>query len=257
MPRIDIPDVPSLTRAGIVASALLVALATALFGRRQRQTGRPGGPIALGKLLWLGLVVHLGLLLPAVLVLTAPLGPVFRAALGLFAGLFWLRAGVELWLMYGPGRWRAPYGIAHDTIAVAVAWGAAWASSAVVETSADLLAWSLLLILGVLMTFETIFAVLHYRVVGEGTTGDGAVWFAPPGDPAFRVTRRLTRWALALLLPAAGIWHGLALWAPAAEEGAALGARVETEAGRPRPVGARDAARGETMSGAGPPKAKG
>ena len=59
-------------------------------------------------------------------------------------------------------------------------------------SSFDAWIYALLILVDVSFALETFYAVVFYRVVGEHTIGDDAVWFAEKNNPVFQKVVRIT-----------------------------------------------------------------
>ena len=178
---------PSIQLFCFVSLALLGSVG-AVFYRRQNQAGRMGGRISRAKMLWLLYVLYVWFLLCPALSFEESLHPSLRVLLRTVSVLMWVRGVAELVMMYVFKNWRPPYGIAHDLLCVVVLGGGLWACREVWPLCSGADAWTLALLVLIEATFvlETLYAAAFYRVVGEGTQGEKAVWFAPEGDPLFR-----------------------------------------------------------------------
>lgn len=184
------------TRLAIAAAAL----GTAAFGlgyyRRQNRAGvRLGGAISRAKALWLAYAVFFWFFLCPLLALSPAVPAPQRALLGAFAAFMWLRGLAEAALLFVWKRWTPPMGIAHDLACLALlAAGAARAGPALWQVEAPSQAWGLGL-LGALvlsLVLEVGYAWSFYRVVGQRTRGEDALWFASEEDPRFRTINRVT-----------------------------------------------------------------
>jgi hypothetical protein len=73
-----------------------------------------GGSIALPKVLWLGYVLWFWYFLPLLIVSDRRISSQLRQVYWVFWLNMFLRAVVELWMMYFGQNWHPYYGIAHD-----------------------------------------------------------------------------------------------------------------------------------------------
>ncbi|ACY17254.1 hypothetical protein [Haliangium ochraceum] len=188
----------------LIASVPL-ALGYGALVRRQNQRARAGrrmgGRIAPAKALWLFYTLWTWLLLVPLLVSTAALPSSVRLVWGGFALAMWLRVPVEGYLMFVSKNWRPPIGIAHD--AACLAW-LVLAGALCMRA----LPWTIWVFHGGLVlavAMETYYAWGFWQIVGAGTQGDDAVWFASEQDPRFahlvRVTGRMNGPIVAALVP--------------------------------------------------------
>ncbi|HJK95526.1 MAG: hypothetical protein CMN31_14200, partial [Sandaracinus sp.] len=182
-----------------------VALLGAFFHRRQNARRSLGGRISPAKAAWLTFAVLFWLGVCPLLALDPALPTRWRWVLGLFAAQFWLRALVELWMLYVSKSWRPPYGIAHDAFSIGVVGGAALlAPGAWTGGLGDLVGLGATLVLLASLVAETGYAVAFHRLVEGRTTGEDGVWFADGEDPRFSTLNRITA---AVNVP---LWAGLA-----------------------------------------------
>ncbi len=80
----------------------------------------PGGDVAFCKVLWLLFAIIFWLVTPSWLAFDKALSAPDRLAMRLFALNMWLRALIELYMMYVTVNWHPYYGIGHDLFSVAV-----------------------------------------------------------------------------------------------------------------------------------------
>ena len=215
-----------------------VALLGAFFHRRQNARRSLGGRISPAKAAWLTFAVLFWLGVCPLLALDPALPTRWRWVLGLFAAQFWLRALVELWMLYVSKSWRPPYGIAHDAFSIGVVGGAALlAPGAWTGGLGDLVGLGATLVLLASLVAETGYAVAFHRLVEGRTTGEDGVWFADGEDPRFSTLNRITA---AVNVP---LWAGLAALVLAVLAGPALGRGPAPDAGRAPTAAPDEAAR--------------
>ena len=171
-----------------LASLAVLCVSCAVFFVRQNQPGKLGGRISRAKMLWLLYVLYVWFLLCPALSFDEALRPSLRVLLRAVTVLMWTRGLAELAMMYVFKNWRPPYGIAHDLLCLGVLGGGLWIYRDDWILCSGFDAWTLALLFCVEVTFllETLYAAAFYRIVGEGTQGEEAIWFAPEGDPLFR-----------------------------------------------------------------------
>jgi hypothetical protein len=177
------------TRILIALGILLtVALGLALH-HAQNSRSAPGGAISVPKLLWLVHATLVWLFICPALAADGSTPKGFRLLYGVFAGLMWARAPVELYLLYVAKSWRPPMGMAHDLICAGVVLVLLGRAR---DRRADgwHVAFAVSLVLGVLV--ECVYAGLFERAVSGATTGPGGLWFADPHDPRFAAINALT-----------------------------------------------------------------
>jgi hypothetical protein len=175
------------TQAACCLSLAALSAAGWFFFQKQSRPGRMGGSISRAKMLWLLYVLYLWFLLCPILYFEESLLWPLRRLLLAVSLLMWLRGIAELAMMYVLKNWRPPYGIAHDLLCLAVLGAGLWLHRGDWAGVSGADAWTLGLLCCVELTFalEAIYALAFYRIVGEGTKGEKAIWFAPQGDPIF------------------------------------------------------------------------
>lgn len=187
-------------RAAIAASALGLGGFGLVYYRRQNHGGagrarRMGGGISRAKALWLCYALFVWFFLCPILALSGAVAAPVRALLGAFAAFMWLRGVVEAVLLYGTKSWTPPMGIGHDVACVALLGGGAWWSApALGALTSPFDLWTVGLLVAVVASLlcEVGYAWSFYRVVGQRTKGDEALWFASEEDPRFRAINRAT-----------------------------------------------------------------
>lgn len=132
----------------------------------------PGGQIALVKLLWLGLVIFIWYIMPKLLLLKGADSLISKKLLVIHLCNVWVRALVELYMVYYGQNWLPIYGISHDifsTLILLLLLRLHWHQmTAQIKTY--------LVVLTSTFILETIFAIyMHNQVVSES----GPVYFVP------------------------------------------------------------------------------
>lgn len=133
----------------------------------------PGGNIAVPKLFWLGMVILCWYILPLLFSLDAQFNEVKTVLLIFLLNMF-LRAVVELVMMFYTQNWHPHYGIGHDIFSLLLSLGLA----SQVHGSSVLIRYYLM-VMALLFTIESGFAWYMLHHVQQGS---GAVYYVPAGD---------------------------------------------------------------------------
>ena len=106
----------------ITLGALFITLISvgSFFYSYQNVGNLPGGNIALSKVLWLGFIIFFWFFAPLLLLLEKNTGKTDKRLLQLHAANVWLRAFIELFMMYQYQNWHPTYGISHDILSLLV-----------------------------------------------------------------------------------------------------------------------------------------
>jgi hypothetical protein len=180
----------------MVVTGILMAVFSVGFYTRQRSGEQIGGSIAPAKALWLFYAMYVWFILTPIIAFEPKLSSAISTCLLSFAGFMWVRAFVELFMMYVSKNWKPPYGIAHNITSFVLLAGlsfttGAWSSA---QTPLDHWALGLITVLLLCMVLETIYATVFHKVIGDHTTGDDAVWFAPANSPHYQRIVSMTKW---------------------------------------------------------------
>jgi hypothetical protein len=205
------------TQTLIVVLMMVLTGGAGVFFWAQNRKGRRGGKISPAKQLWLLYAITVWFVLaPAIACdATVPLG--FRALLGGFSVLMWVRGAGELFMLYVTKNWRPPIGMAHNLVCILfLSVGLIFLvneEARFVQFSAVWLVGFVLLLIGSLLV-ETIYAFLFHHAVNGQTTGEDGIWFAAADDARFDRINRLTTalnvpfygLLLLFLVTACGLW---------------------------------------------------
>jgi hypothetical protein len=184
---------PAITTRVLLVVALFLTLGLGLmFWRGQRRRAAMGGAISIPKMLWLAYAVGLWLFIVPVVALDSGVHPSLRVSLGAFSVLMWIRAPIEMVMLYVTKNWRPPYGIAHCSLCLVV-----------MATTLLRVPWTQLggydhWVVGftamamLSLVTEVVYAVRFHGAVQGKTTGDEGVWFANSDDPSFVAINQLT-----------------------------------------------------------------
>jgi hypothetical protein len=169
----------------------LLVLFSLYMDRKQNTGKKMGGAISPAKSFWLFYCIYTWfLLLPFVLYqgfIPAPLSTVWTA----FTGWMIFRGIAELFMMFVTKNWIPPLGIAHNLSCVAwLGTASIYHREAISELPIIVIVFHLSLILSLLM--ETYYAIQFYKIVGQKTKGEEAVWYANKDDPQFQKVVKIT-----------------------------------------------------------------
>jgi len=173
---------------------LLFTILGVSYHRQQRGAGRIGGSISQAKAFWLAYVLFNYLGLTGLLVwFLSPDHPGYFGLL-LFGSLFLIRGLIQPLMMFKWLNWKPPYGIFSNIL---------MASTLLIFLAFELHEHRLeaphqyvlpifLVKLIALLLCDSYYAFVFFRIVGEGTTGEEAIWFAADEDARFESVNRLT-----------------------------------------------------------------
>ncbi|MGV3621204.1 MAG: hypothetical protein ACO1OB_10325 [Archangium sp.] len=177
----------------VVLSALGLCLVAAAWFRGKQNSGAfKGGRISNPKLLWLFFCIWFWLFECAALAFEPSLPSSFRIIFGVHALSFWLRGGVEMYLLHVTKTWRPPMGIAHDVFCILTVLGLASFLGTPSESAWGWWAPALVVMLLFSLTVETAYAALFFRAVEGKTTGEDPIWFASEEEARFKRINRIT-----------------------------------------------------------------
>lgn len=179
-------------------SATAVGLYMLLFARRfylkQNVNKAIGGEVSVQKALWLAYAVGSWFLVPFIFVFS-DMHPIFMPIFLFHLASWWIRAPIELVMIYKTFNWTPIYGISHDLFHGAVIlflyfkmWPQTWDAS--LSNPMSTLATLYLAVTLFALVMEVIFAYLFRRTRG---TGEGAhlIYFAST-DPIYNLINRIT-----------------------------------------------------------------
>lgn len=147
-----------------------------------------GGKLALCKKLWLFYTLYTWFIfLPIVLFEGYVSSLYFHSFLFLTVSM-WLRAPVEIVMLYRTKNWTPPIGIAHNVLTFILF------TFPLLKLNSPPLNFEFFfaLSLGFSLIFETYYAYAFYKIVKEKTKGDDAIWFANKEDSQFKIILRVT-----------------------------------------------------------------
>lgn len=163
------------------------------FSRYYKRQNGPvpvlGGPISRAKTMWLGLTTYCYFVLPPLLYFATRLPPAVRHLTLVFMSLLLLRALVQSILMFIIHRWSPPFGMSLNIMYTSIL---VWQSQRYFLLLRE--SGFLQIIPGLwvgLMLTDTIFAWKFFKIVGSGTQGKDAIWYASEA-PEFDAINRLT-----------------------------------------------------------------
>lgn len=181
----------------IIALLVLVALFAVsgfLIYKLQQKGNMVGGSISPAKSYWLSYALFNYLALSVLLLVYSPASLPFYFGLLVFVALIYLRSMVQMLMMYKFKNWRPPYGIFSNLLFA----GVIIIFLITDYSSLNFSDWQLLVLplflikITALLLCDTYYAFAFYRIVGDSTTGEQAIWFAASEDDRFTAINRLT-----------------------------------------------------------------
>jgi hypothetical protein len=181
---------------GLSSAAVLVGASgfALVFRRLQNKGAWVGGEISWPKAFWLAYAIGAWYLAPLAFVLDPAVALPLKWVLGLHALVWWIRAPIELVMIYRLFNWTPVYGISHDAIHNVALFGAtSWACGvlgwdAILGTEANLWAFVFLCTTCFALIAEAVFAALFLVTRGQGQK---KIYFAAD-SPEYRLINRLT-----------------------------------------------------------------
>lgn len=138
----------------------------------QNNNGLPGGEVALSKIFWLGLVIFYWYVAPALLLFSGIKCAHESVIIKVHLINVWLRAIIELYMMYGSQNWSPYYGITHDLLSLCLLLGILYLyRQELCKTTARLF-----IVLSAIFAVETCFA---YYMVSSVPADAGPIYFVP------------------------------------------------------------------------------
>lgn len=173
---------------------LIFSVGGLTFYRVQSRTNRLGGTISKAKAYWLTYVLfnYFGVSLYFLLSLSPE--SIGYNGLFIFTVLIILRTLIQLIMMFGLRNWRPPYGIFSNLlIAIFTISYIFWEiyGNEFVEIQ-DYILPLFLAKLTIILLCDSYYALAFYKIVGDETTGDQAIWFANNQDVRFQFINQLT-----------------------------------------------------------------
>lgn len=162
-----------------------------LFYQKQNKNSTLGGSISVAKAFWLFFAIHTWLFLIPILIFSVDLPFGYKVVWSIFSGWFWLRSILEMIMMYKTKNWSPIYGISHDISCLLILFlGTFYYYVDFIHSNPFLLLFHLVLILSLLL--ETYYAYEFFKIVGEGTKGEKAIWFADSENLRFKRVVHIT-----------------------------------------------------------------
>lgn len=171
-------------------AAILFAIGGAFYQKYQNRGGRLGGEISGPKVYWLFFCLYAYYAVPVLVLAYAADGNVsltwlFRGMLGL---MLFRMVFQGLW-MFVFKKWTPYYGMTFNVLFVAFVW---YQVGVILQEGA----WNRWLYLAILISIhaliDTWYAGVFFRLVGQRTQGDEAVWYADAKDEKYRSINKLT-----------------------------------------------------------------
>jgi len=180
-----------------LASILLLLLFAGLgiaYYRLQKKVGRIGGAISMAKAFWLAYALFNYLGLSLYLLIVLPQDMVGYLGLLTFTSLIYTRTIIQGIMMFRSKNWKPPYGIISNLLVALVLvtfLGLGFLDSENTFVSQHIIHIFIVKLTAILLC-DSYYAFLFYRIVGDATIGEQAVWFAASEDTRFDFVNRLT-----------------------------------------------------------------
>ena len=164
------------------------------FFRVQSRKNRIGGAISQAKALWLTYVLFNYFGVSLYFLQSLSKATIGYNGLLIFTVLIILRSLIQLIMMFGLRNWRPPYGIFSNLlVAIFMVSFLVWEffSYEMIEIK-DYVLLLFLAKLTIILLCDSYYALAFYKIVGDKTTGDQALWFANSQDVRFQFINKLT-----------------------------------------------------------------
>ncbi len=163
----------SVTRSCLLGLIVAVLAASAWYFMAAQNSGQlPGGQIAPVKLLWLALVIFIWYIMPKLLLLHGADDSLSKRLLIIHLTNVWIRALVELYMVYFGHNWLPIYGISHDIFSALLL----LLLLRLYGQQSNHLVKTYLVVLTATFMLETVFAIYMRNQV---SSTDGPVYFVP------------------------------------------------------------------------------
>ena len=161
-------------------------MAFALFMHfKQNKGNKMGGNISPAKSFWLFYCIYSWFIFIPYITSTQDISEPYKTAWMAFSTWFWIRGVIEMIMMFITRNWIPPIGIAHNISCLLLLTILPFFIEGKFEPLPSAFTiYHLSLILSVVM--ETYYAFAFWKIVGEKTKGDKAVWYANKDDLAFK-----------------------------------------------------------------------
>lgn len=152
---------------------------------KQNKGGKMGGNISPAKSLWLFYCIYSWFIFIPYIYFTQDIPEPYKTTWIGFSIWFWIRGVIEMIMMFITKNWTPPIGITHNISCFLLLVFLPFFIEEKFESFASALTlYHLSLILSIIM--ETYYAFAFWKIVGEKTKGDEAVWYANKEDPKFK-----------------------------------------------------------------------
>ena len=171
--------------------SILALFLSFYFFWRQNNRAKMGGAISKAKAFWLFFTIYVWFFLLPYCYYNFELSP-YTDIWIIFSLWMWIRGVVEIFMMFVTKNWVPPIGIVHDLSCVIIFLGLSiyWFSGLKTHFSWPYGIFHLTLFTSVIL--ETYYAYGFYKIVGDKTKGEDAVWYAPADKAEFQFIVRVT-----------------------------------------------------------------
>jgi hypothetical protein len=168
----------------LIISGTLAALAIFMHFK-QNKGEKMGGCISPSKSFWLFYCIYSWLIFIPFIYFTQDIPEPYKTSWIVFSVWFWIRGVIEMIMMFITKNWTPPIGITHNISCFLVLTLLPFIIEGKFEPiSSAFTLFHLSLILSIMM--ETYYAYTFWRIIGEKTKGDEAVWYANKEEPKFK-----------------------------------------------------------------------
>ncbi|CAN5588393.1 hypothetical protein BH23THE1_BH23THE1_35740 [soil metagenome] len=177
-----------------IALILVFTFLGLAYYRLQKDANRIGGTISMAKAFWLTFALFNYLGLSLFLLIYMPSDTLGYFGLLVFVILILLRTVIQIIMMFGLLNWRPPYGIFSNILItiVLIVFLVMEVSVREFDSVQHFIIPLFIVKLMAMLLCDSYYAFVFYKIVGNATTGEQAVWFATDEDDRFEFINRLT-----------------------------------------------------------------
>ncbi len=177
----------ALLKLMIIGSMLAFGFFSIWYYKKQNTQEGLGGPISKAKMLWLSYATFNYFFLSVFfLFLKSSNEPLFKTLL-LFIVLIYFRALLQIILMYFIKKWSPIIGISYNIFCFLMIILSLFfnESSIIPATVKELPLFIFIFVVSSCLLTDSFYAYSFYKIIGKGTYGDRAIWYASEKDPRF------------------------------------------------------------------------
>lgn len=168
----------------LIISALVATFA--VFMHFKQNSGKKlGGEISPAKSFWLFYCIYSWLIFIPFICFTQKIPEPYQTTWIAFSIWFWIRGVIEMFMMFVTKNWTPPIGITHNiSCFLLLVFLPFFIEGYLQSINSPFMIYHLSLILSIIM--ETYYAFTFWKIVGEKTKGEEAIWYANKEDPIFK-----------------------------------------------------------------------